>query len=322
MGNTVNSDRNTPKKNDLSSEEISIGMRKLNFESEKRRFSATNLNARSQYFNKILQNNRKESEEWNSIKEKGSLRNSISIYGMKANKKLEESEDYPFDDPPLFPNNSFIEPFHQDNVEEFNSSNTKVNRISLNNKKNNRISISRNNYIRRSLSAQNQNQISSFSNSNNTLILNNEQDHEINLNNLEKNMSSIDIKNKRKKNYISNSSDDVLSIGKSSFVEEKLYNYKNKEDSNYDKVSIISNLYSLRNSIVNTNDYELNFIKNGEDLRRSYIAKLIYKKIWPSETKEKNHNSMIIFDWDDTLLCTSFLTPNGIFNEDLELTDK
>jgi hypothetical protein len=31
---------------------------------------------------------------------------------------------------------------------------------------------------------------------------------------------------------------------------------------------------------------------------------------------------MIIFDWDDTLLCTSFLTPNGIFNEDLELTDK
>jgi hypothetical protein len=323
MGNTVNSDRNTPKKNEklFSSEEINIGMRKLNSQGEKRRLSATNLNVRSQYFNKILQNNRKESEEWNSIKEKGSLRNSVNIFGIKANKKLEESENCPFDDAPSYHNSSLIEPFHHsnpENYEDFNSSNTKVNRISLNNKKNNRISIKRNDYIRRSLSAQTQNQLSSFSNSNNSLILNNDQDHEINIYNLERNLSIIDIKNKRKKNYISNSSDDVLSIGKSSFVEEKLH----REDSNYDKVSIISNLYSLRNSIINTNDYELNFIKNGEDLRRSYIAKLIYKKIWPSEIKEKTHNSMIIFDWDDTLLCTSFLTPNGIFNEDLELTDK
>lgn len=70
------------------------------------------------------------------------------------------------------------------------------------------------------------------------------------------------------------------------------------------------------------NEYELNFVKNGEDLRRSYIAKLIYKKVWEPSKKEKDHNSLIIFDWDDTLLCTSFLTPNGIFNEDMELKEK
>jgi len=72
------------------------------------------------------------------------------------------------------------------------------------------------------------------------------------------------------------------------------------------------------------NEYELNYIrvKHSENLRKNYIAKLIYKKIWQPSKKEKNHNSLIIFDWDDTLLCTSFLTPNGIYREDLKLSDK
>ena len=36
--------------------------------------------------------------------------------------------------------------------------------------------------------------------------------------------------------------------------------------------------------------------------------------------KPKYHNSLIIFDWDDTLLPTSFLTPKGTFSEDIELS--
>jgi hypothetical protein len=70
------------------------------------------------------------------------------------------------------------------------------------------------------------------------------------------------------------------------------------------------------------NDYELNYIKTGEDIRRSYIAKLIYKKVWQPTIKEKSHNSLIIFDWDDTLLCTSFLTPNGVFTDDIKIPEK
>jgi len=31
---------------------------------------------------------------------------------------------------------------------------------------------------------------------------------------------------------------------------------------------------------------------------------------------------MIIFDWDDTLLCTSYLTPTGVFNDDYELSER
>lgn len=78
---------------------------------------------------------------------------------------------------------------------------------------------------------------------------------------------------------------------------------------------------SLQKSLGN-NEYELNFLKSGEDLRRSYIAKLIYKKVWQPSVKQKDHNTLIIFDWDDTLLCTSFLTPNGVFTEDTRISDK
>ena len=69
------------------------------------------------------------------------------------------------------------------------------------------------------------------------------------------------------------------------------------------------------------NDYELNFYRNGEEIRKSYISKLICKKVWVPSQKEKTHNSLIIFDWDDTLLCTSFLTPGGVFNENIQLSE-
>ena len=36
----------------------------------------------------------------------------------------------------------------------------------------------------------------------------------------------------------------------------------------------------------------------------------------------KTHNSLIIFDWDDTLLPTTFLTPRGYYDENLELNEK
>ena len=41
----------------------------------------------------------------------------------------------------------------------------------------------------------------------------------------------------------------------------------------------------------------------------------------PSQ-KEQTHNSLIIFDWDDTLLCTTFLTPGGVFNENMQLSEE
>ena len=48
--------------------------------------------------------------------------------------------------------------------------------------------------------------------------------------------------------------------------------------------------------------------------RHNLMRKLAYEKIWltPAE-KPKPYETAIIFDWDDTLLCTSFINPSGVY---------
>lgn len=52
--------------------------------------------------------------------------------------------------------------------------------------------------------------------------------------------------------------------------------------------------------------------KDHNHIRNSYLNKLTQKKVWllPKE-KPKVHQTVFIFDWDDTLLCTTFLNPDG-----------
>jgi hypothetical protein len=407
----------------------------------KHRLSTTNLSVRNQYFNKILQNNKKENEERMSVMSKGSFRKSVSIFGKKLNSSDSEEfnnsieyNDNPFDersenhlnhsydDRPMSLNMSMGSTLYgicgdrqstsidnraaivnlSKHSSRKNSDNSKNEKLSsrkdslntLSNKtKSNSNSLNNSPYnkkIRKSLNNNYRDQ-SSFSNTKNTLFLENELLNEQDLEkmdidkNLLKNHSrgsnfvlstppkNIDIKNKRK-TLFSHSSDDIIEISKNSlkdefrqeFTEPEIIHNLSGDNINHpqhhsdmnldqtqlnnnfrfvpngnDNISVFTNLYSnstytantstlkngisrnLDNTIISTyNDYELNFVKNGEDLRRSYIAKLIYKKIWQPSKKEKDHNTMIIFDWDDTLLCTSFLTPGGVFNEDVELTDK
>ena len=68
-------------------------------------------------------------------------------------------------------------------------------------------------------------------------------------------------------------------------------------------------------------DYELNFYKSGNEIRNSYIQKLVSKALFLPNNKPKTHNSLIIFDWDDTLLPTSFLTQGPICNENMILNE-
>ena len=78
-------------------------------------------------------------------------------------------------------------------------------------------------------------------------------------------------------------------------------------------------------SICSTNnEYFLNIeTRKIDEIRRSYISKLIYSGVLTSnERTSYSHNSIIIYDWDDTLLCTSFLTPNGIFDENVQFTEE
>ena len=99
---------------------------------------------------------------------------------------------------------------------------------------------------------------------------------------------------------------------KTVFIDSKLQT-KEKESINED-----SRLSTLSTT---TFDYELNFYRNGNDIRQSYLEKLLSKNVWTPNMKPKQHNSIIIFDWDDTLLPTTFLTPGGVFNENIILRD-
>ena len=69
------------------------------------------------------------------------------------------------------------------------------------------------------------------------------------------------------------------------------------------------------NDSSNEDDYNLVIYEN-ENFRTNYYAKLIYKNIWTPGIKKKTHNTLFIFDWDDTLFPTSYLIKNGIIDND------
>ncbi|KAJ1606661.1 hypothetical protein OIY81_3140 [Cryptosporidium canis] len=54
--------------------------------------------------------------------------------------------------------------------------------------------------------------------------------------------------------------------------------------------------------------FKLINLSRNDSSRLKYLGRLSYLKIWvPSAHKPPKHQTAIIFDWDDTLLCTSFL---------------
>ncbi len=60
------------------------------------------------------------------------------------------------------------------------------------------------------------------------------------------------------------------------------------------------------------------FERTDDEMRQCYINKLINMKIMKLQPSRK-HQSVIIFDWDDTLLCTSFLLKLGVIDTNSEV---
>lgn len=78
-----------------------------------------------------------------------------------------------------------------------------------------------------------------------------------------------------------------------------------------------SPIFDSKTMLINydIDNYYLNFEEN-DNIRKSYYSKLIYKNSWTPGIKPKTHNTAFIFDWDDTLLPTSFLTQEDIINDE------
>ncbi len=140
-----------------------------------------------------------------------------------------------------------------------------------------------------------------------------------NFENLEKNIfeDKNEINEAKKSSWKNSKTNIDLNIKKVFFIPH----IDNKE---YEKTDVkLKETNTLTSNANEQNEYELKFYRNELELRNSYIEKLVVKGIMRPNEKEnqKSHNSLIIFDWDDTLLPTSFLTKNGIYNENLILSN-
>jgi hypothetical protein len=60
--------------------------------------------------------------------------------------------------------------------------------------------------------------------------------------------------------------------------------------------------------------------KPNDKLRNGYMMKLIKNNGFNSSPC-KTHNSIIIFDWDDTLLCTTYLNSLGILSDSFDIAE-
>ena len=58
--------------------------------------------------------------------------------------------------------------------------------------------------------------------------------------------------------------------------------------------------------------YKKELYGNSKNIRDAYYNKLIIKNIWKPYINNKKSNTLFFFDWDDTLMCTSYIMP--IFN--------
>ena len=100
----------------------------------------------------------------------------------------------------------------------------------------------------------------------------------------------------------------------SSSMSENEENFSTEEFKNEAKVQskpLIIPKISLQKNFVSK------LMKKGKNSYSSYLNKLINKNLLISTPKKINN--IFIFDWDDTLFCTSVLSPNGYFDSEREI---
>ena len=95
---------------------------------------------------------------------------------------------------------------------------------------------------------------------------------------------------------------------------KEIYSDKDNESNNSDYIDISKEFLLL-------NRKKDNKILKSKKIRDSYYHKLIIKNQWNPFKKDKIFNNLFFFDWDDTLLCTSYLISIGAL-EDVEINQK
>ena len=154
-----------------------------------------------------------------------------------------------------------------------------------------------------------------------------------------KKKENINIENNLNENIINiKQEEDDINLNHIFFQEHKSFDlsynfYKKNEIMNSNKIfensndelnseknneSIISDYADISQDMLNFNNNNKKGIEksknkeiNAKKIRDKYYNKLITKLEWNPFKKEKIINNLFFFDWDDTLLCTSYLQPTG-----------
>ena len=106
------------------------------------------------------------------------------------------------------------------------------------------------------------------------------------------------------------------------YKNEEINSNKDNESNNSDYIDISEKILSFNKNKINENKLDKK-IMLSKQIRNSYYHKLITKNQWNPLKKDKIFNNIFIFDWDDTLLCTSYLIPTGaLSNMEVNRKDK
>ena len=92
---------------------------------------------------------------------------------------------------------------------------------------------------------------------------------------------------------------------------DELNSEKNNESIISDYADISQDILNFNNNNKKGKEKSKNKEINAKKIRDKYYNKLITKLEWNPFKKEKIINNLFFFDWDDTLLCTSYLQPTG-----------
>ena len=108
-------------------------------------------------------------------------------------------------------------------------------------------------------------------------------------------------------------------------IKDDILIYKHLESKNLNFSLENSGTLTVNSSFISINSQSTNFqIRNSKEIFLSYLNKLYHFKL-PNKSNlntnisnkiKRKYNSIIFFDWDDTLLCSSFLSKNGFFDEE------
>lgn len=94
-------------------------------------------------------------------------------------------------------------------------------------------------------------------------------------------------------------------------------NYNNDNKNQNQNQENIENLKTRETTATFKSQYELYINDSNDVIRKNYYCSLIKNYYLYNNKNQKFIQNCIIFDWDDTIMCTTFISSTGLFDEEV-----